>query len=92
MVYRNSVNNISSHFTEPILKELAKDVFEMINEAQFIEEVGLNADSHNYLKKQQRGVSAYRYYKLVHRGLNLRLNTEVRNGMECLYMINIITK
>lgn len=92
IVNRKSVNDISAHFTEIHLKDLAKDIQAIIKKAQFLTEAGLNPDRHNYSAKVNRGVTGYRYYKLFHKGLNLRLNVEVRNGREYLYMLNIIVK
>ena len=91
-VNRRSVNDIASHFTENHLKDLSKDIHVIIKKAQFLTEAGLNPERHNYINKVNRGVTGYRYYKLFHNGLNLRLNVEIRNGKEHVYMLNIIVK
>lgn len=89
-VSRKSVKNISGHFTELYLKDMSKDIFTILNKAQFISDSELDPKSANFEAKRRRGVKKYCYYKLFHNGLNVRLNTEVINGVEHPYALNII--
>ena len=90
MVSKRAIKSVAGHFTELHLKELAKDIFEIIDKAQLLSTADLNPNSPNYESKVRRGVTGYKYYKLFHKGLNLRLNTEVINGKEQVYSLNII--
>ena len=87
---RNHIKSINDHFTDPELKELTKDILIILKKAQFISDSPLNPDSLNFDKKIRRGVEKYNYYKLFHKGYNLRLNTEVINGIDYPYSLNII--
>ncbi|HBX44467.1 MAG TPA: hypothetical protein DEG28_01040 [Porphyromonadaceae bacterium] len=92
LVTKRAIKSITGHFTELHMKELAKDIFQIIDRAQFLSEAALNIESPNYASKKRRGVEKYYYYKLYFKGVNLRLNTEVINGVEQPYAINIIIK
>lgn len=89
---RSKLNNIVGHFTENRLKELVKDIHTIIDKAQYITRAPINPESHNYDKKVRQGVEGFTYYKLFHKGENIRLNCEIINGKEYPYSINIIIK
>lgn len=71
---------------------MAKDIHVIIQKAQFMAEAPLNPESHNHAKKVQQGVTGFTYYKLFHKGMNLRLNCEKIKGKEYPYSLNIIIK
>ncbi|MDY3112177.1 MAG: DUF935 family protein [Porphyromonas sp.] len=88
-VYRAGVNSIAKHFTSLELKEIAKDIFEVLEKAQFTHKSELDKDSHNYVKKVIKGVEGYTYYKLVHKGFNLVLTMELIEGKERPYALTL---
>lgn len=88
-VYRAGINSIAKHFTSLELKEIAKDIFKVLEKAQFTHKSELDKDSHNYVKKVIKGVEGYTYYKLVHKGFNLVLTMEVIDGKERPYALTL---
>ncbi len=92
LINRASIKGVYSHFTEPKLKDLVKDIKTIIKKGQFKSEEPLNINSKNYEKKKRSGITSYRYYVTQYRGLNLRVNTVVMQGREKLYSLNIIKK
>lgn len=92
-IYRSSVKSIYDHFTELHLKEFARDIVKIIKSAQYIGSAPLDITAENYEKKKARGVTVYHYYKVTFRGVNLRINMEVRNGIEEVpYSFNLYIK
>lgn len=89
-IYRKSIRDITGHFTELELKELAVDIRQLIKSCQYVSETRLDPSSHNYQDKLNRGVTYYRYYKVVYHGYNLRINMELRDNEEVPYAINLI--
>lgn len=89
-INRNNLRSISDHFTELNLKEITKDIDIILKRAQFLNKADLDVSAANYQRKVNKGVVGYNYYKLSYKGLNLRLNCEVIDGMDCPYAINII--
>ncbi len=92
VLQRGKIRSIGNHFTENRLKDFAKDIYQVIDKAQYITDAPLSPESHNYEKKKRQGVEKFTYYKLFHKGENLRLNCEVIDGKEYPYAINIIIK
>lgn len=87
------MKSIYDHFTELHLKEFAKDIVKIIKSAQYIGSAPLDITAENYEKKKARGVTGYHYYKVTFRGVNLRINMEVRNGIEEVpYSFNLYIK
>ena len=91
-ILRRSVRNVSEHFTEIHLKELSRELVSLCKKATLIERVSLDPTAHNYAKKVARKVNGYAYYKVVYRGLVLRINMEIIEGEEIPYAINIMEK
>ncbi len=89
-VNRKSIKDVYSHFTEPELKDLAKDVEIILGKCQFKQEAPLDQESANYMKKKSAGFESFRYYTAYHNGQKLRINTAVIEDVEKLYSLNII--
>lgn len=91
LISRRYIKEFSSHFTEPHLKDMAKEIYRIVEEARFIESKPLSKDSPNYEKKLKRGVTGYSYYQFRWGNQDWRLNAEIINGeYEKPYSANLI--
>lgn len=91
---RSSYYSIIDHLSDPQLKELAKDIPQIIKtlskDAYMGNEI-LNETKPNYIKKKARKVVEYYYYQFEKNGIKLRLNMEVINyEFEQPYAINLL--
>ena len=89
IINRKSAKDVYSHFTEPKLKDLVKDIVAITKKGQFKMESPIDPTSHNYDKKIRAGYESYRYYLAQHKGYNIRINTAVIKGEEFLYSLNL---
>ncbi|NHN26773.1 hypothetical protein FIA58_013895 [Flavobacterium jejuense] len=95
-LYRKNIKSISDHFTNPILKDMAKDIISICESASFkstanLEESLIAKTSQNLAKKKARGVTDFNYYEFTYNGELYRLNVEVIDGKEYPFSINKIT-
>lgn len=89
IINRKSAKDVYSHFTEPKLKDLVKDIVTITKKGQFKMESPIDPKSHNYEKKMRAGYESYRYYTTQHKGFNIRINTAMIKGEEFLYSLNL---
>lgn len=90
---RGTIKSIGDHFTEPNLKEVAKNVVNNLKKCKYIDSAPLNPDSHNYEKKKRQGVTKFHYYEFEWNNKLFRLNTEEIDGkIEKPYSANLIIK
>lgn len=92
VINRKGARSVYSHFTEPHLKDLVKDIAQITYRGQFKSEVPINKDAHNYESKKRAGIESFRYYISQHKGYNIRVNTIIIKGIEVIYSINLILK
>lgn len=92
-VSRGAIKSIGDHFTEPNLKEVAKNVVNNLKKCSYIDSAPLYPDSSNYEKKKRQGVTRFHYYEFEWNNKTFRLNTEEINGkIEKPYSANLIIK
>ncbi|MDO4764280.1 MAG: hypothetical protein Q4A00_07880 [Flavobacteriaceae bacterium] len=91
IINRAGAKSVYSHFTEPHLKDMVKDIESIVKRSQFKSEAPLNKESHNYEKKTRAGFENFRYYISQYKGYNVRVNTVVIKGREFIYSVNILT-
>jgi SPP1 gp7 family putative phage head morphogenesis protein len=89
---RSNIRNISSHFTDPEMKEMATDIITIVKKSKYYNYEPLyEANDNNEEKierKRLRGVTGYNYYLFDWRGQQYRLNVEIIDGKEYPYMVN----
>lgn len=94
IIIRKNVNSIARHFTEPGLKDMAKDIMNIVKNSSYIESKPFDKTNEDIdpsvKKKVNRGVESYNYYKFTWRGETYRLNVEIIKGEEYPYMVNKI--
>lgn len=92
-ISRGAIKNIGDHFTNPGLKEVAKNIISQIPNCKYIESAPIDKDKPNYKNKVASGVTQYHYYEFEWDNETFRLNTEEINGkFEKPYAVNIIVK
>lgn len=92
-ITRKYVKDFASHFADPELKEMAKDILTIVKQAEYIETKPLSKESPNYENKVKRGVTAYSYYHFEWKERVWRLNVEVINNQyEKPYSANELIK
>lgn len=94
-VRRKNVRNIAGHFTDLSMKEMAKDVFEIVKGAKYADSAKLDQSrkgktDENIKDKKDRGVEKYNYYRFQWNGEEYRLNVEVIDGKEYPFSVNKI--
>ncbi|MDD4395677.1 MAG: phage minor head protein [Bacteroidales bacterium] len=92
IINRANAKSVCSHFTDPQLKELVKDIKQIVSKCNFKEERPLDPMSHNFDKKVNNKYESFRYYIVQHKGYNIRINASVIEGKEYVYSLNLIIK
>jgi SPP1 gp7 family putative phage head morphogenesis protein len=94
LLTRRNVKNISDHFTDPSLKDMAKDIISIVKTSEYMQYSKLDKRTRknkaNIDKKIARGVSGYNYYWFMWKGEKYRLNVEIIGNKEHPYMVNKI--
>ncbi len=92
-ISRGAIKSIGDHFSEPSLKEVAKNIISNLKSCKYIESAPLDKEKPNYQKKVAAGVIQFHYYEFEWNKQKFRLNTEDINGeFEKPYSANLIIK
>ncbi len=91
LISRGAIKSIGDHLTDVNLKEVAKEVINLMPKMKYIETAPLNPDAKNYERKLRKGITNFHYYKFTWNDKKFRLNTEEINGkFEKPYAVNLL--